>query len=492
MITKLSIKETTGNNFNVAQSFKQNVFFETRVGKTLPSIFNKPKYTTIGGTKNYYGQDNSSIFTSLVKPFIKFEFTENISSFNSNVFIKHDIYRIDWDLIKKINEKDEDRELIIQKINEKTKKPITCFIYPTTGITTNFYDLKIEQYIKNIGDYKTELFQDKSQYIIDTNFIFNINVTPNLKDYQTKENGNIITYDYKEVYSAETFSDEETINSGIFSGITFKKGDYFTYFQIPDKPYIEFPSPTGETNTFTPEIFWSNGENADNYLIQVTYNTGDTSFSGEVFNYNIPKLDKYKEKSNNTKIESEEDFSSEKTIRKFQISLKSNKNALYRIGNVKEIINIFEKKQSVVTFSDAFTIKTQDEPIKTFVFSESDSKFTSNNPTFYTPPSLIFEDPIEEYSLSGLVSGSIVSGATIQIIYPNSNFITTTTNELGEFYINYIQSGVYTINTNYRGYMYDSRIINITGNTNIEIEIETLWDNEFDFWFNKENDIIKN
>ena len=558
MIIRKSIQETTGNESNVTQSFKQNIFYFVKEASSKPFIFDTPQYTTIGGTTDYYGQNDNSIFTSLVKPFIRFNFTENTDSFGDDVYIKHDIYRVTWDtfsaaqkifkidsqeereeeadsveiieeadeitgevlsrkrVTRSLSEKKSSQNYIKQKngferlenrdlerppvsrvdlmneIQNQLNEPIFSILVPTKSIAGDIYDLQIEQYIKNLGDLKTELFQDKNQYIVDTNFVFNIERTPNLTDYKILIDNQVVDAEYKSVDTGYTFSDEIEVEEGDFSGLRFKKGEYFSYFLVPDKPVFEYPTPTGQTNTFTPEIFWSNGEGADSYVVQVNYNTGDTSFTGTVFTYVIPKTDEYKQASKASITHGNENFSSDKTIRKFQLSLKSNKCALFRVGNVKEIINIFGVRQSVVTFSDNKQICTQQEPIKTFVYSESDSPYKKEISNLRTPPSLESETPEETYSINGLITEPPnTEGISIQLIFPNSNFITTTTNEHGEFVFEDIPEGSYTLNVTYRGYVSKTRDITITEDKNISVELEMLWDNDFDIWGDREDDIIK-
>lgn len=555
-IIKKSIQETTGTGSNVAQSFKQNIFFDVIESATLPFAFEVPVYTTVGGTKDYYGQNPNAIFTSLVKPFIRFDFSQNTSSFGPNVYIKHDIYRVSWDAFNRAQKKfliDSEESINIEKfttevieefdeatgvfnrkkitrsnneVNNMTKtfkekdsfgkntpgisstpisreelmnviqnqlvEPIYSITASTTGITTNIYDLQIDQYIKNLGDFKTELFQDRDQFIVDTNFIFNIELTPGLTDLQViGEDGSITNQTYNSTVRGETSSEELVIETGEFKGLKFKGGDYFSFFEVPDKPIFEYPTPTGQTNTFTPEIFWSNGEGADSYLVQVNYNTGDTGFTGTVFTYIVPKSDDYKEIANSKTKGSTSEFSTDKTIRKYQLSLKTNKCLLYRVGNVKELQNLFDVRQSVVTFSDTYSLCTQVTPIKTFVYTESNSRYTREITGLVTPPSLDSESPLAEYSFSGRVSGSTVSGATLQLVYPNSSFVNTITNTVGEFTFSNLEEGTYTLNTIYRGYALDSRPVIINSDTSLFIEIQIRWDNTYDIWAIKENDIIK-
>lgn len=548
-INRQSIQETTGNSNNVAQSFKQNIFFDASAGNTLPFIFEIPKYTTYGGTVDYYAQDPLSIFTNLVAPFIRFDFSANTSSFGPNTFIKHDIYRVNWDVYSTVQSglKAEDDEAIqtdnyttetieefdestgnftkktitrtksdiqnslkssrkptdrsstramntvikptIADIQDQLNNPIFSVTAATTGITTDIYDFVINQFVKNVGSFKTELFQDKCQYIVDTNFIFQRDVTSGLTDLQIVDpiDGSISDSVYTSSVTSETSSDRETVQRGEFQGLEFAGGAYFSYFQVPDKPTLEYPSATGQTNTFTPEIFWTNGENADEYLVQVNYTTGDTGFTGTVFSYIVPKSDDFKENSVSKVKTPDTEFSSTKVIRKYQLSLKSNKCLLYRVGNVKTLTNIFGVKQSVVTFSDYNGMCTQFEPIKTYVFTESDSPYSNEITGLQTPPSLLSESPLQEYSLSGLVSGSTVTGATMQLTYPNGSFVTMTTNEIGEYAFYELEEGTYTLDTSYRGYLDDSRTISITGDTVQNITLRMLWGNRYDRWGNVGN-----
>jgi len=552
MIEKKSIQETTGTERNVAQSFYQNIFYNVNNGVVSPFVFDIPMYTTVGGTKDYYLQDPRSIFTNLVKPFIRFDFSANTASFGPTVKLKHDIYRVSWDLFSSVqsgykaksNESIEMEDETIETIEEfdestgETKRktitrtlnkvsnvvksdrktsdkeagkdshkavmptiadiqaqlgaPIVTITAETSAITTNIYDLEISQFTKNLGEYKTELFQDRDQYIIDTNFIFEIDVNPSLFDYQTiDEDGTITGGTYDSPVTAVTESSGSTITGGTFQGLEFKGGDYFSFFEVPDKPMLEYPTPEGQIETFTPEIFWTNGEGADEYMVQVNYNTGDTGFTGTVFTYIVPKSDDYKEVAMSKTKDTTSEFSTDKTIRKYQLSLKTNKCLIYRVGNVKVLKNLFDVKQSVVTFSDNKTICTQVEPIKTFVRTESDSPWTSEIAGLGVPPSLENESPLAEYSLSGVVSGSTVSGATMQLIYPNASFVTTPTDATGYFEFNDLEEGTYTLNTTYRGYAGDSRVVAINADTSLFIEIQIKWDNTYDIWAIKESDIIK-
>lgn len=552
MIIRESRQETTGTADNFAQSFYQNIFYDASMGTTTPFVFDTPSYTTLGGTKDYYGQNPLAIFTNLVKPFITFDFSANTSSFGPNTYIKHDLYRVSWEVFRAVQsglyEQEsgviETRDVTTETIEEVdgvtgevTKKTITrstnniqdkkvsnrekfggesnrssetftrptianiqdmldtpeySFTASTTGISESAYVFQIEQFTKNLGEFKTELFQDRAQYILNTTFIFERAATSGLTDYKVyDERGELSSVTYSSSITTTTDNGIEIIDVGDFQGLQVPGGEFFTYFTVPDKPTIEYPSPSGKIDTFTPEIYWTNGENADQYLVQVTYNTGDTEFTGSVFSYVVPKSDEFKEESVSKTKGPDTEFTSTKAIRKYQLSLKSNQCLLYRVGNVKVIENMFGVKQSVVTFSENQSICTQTQPIKTFVYTENDSPYTTEIAGLGHPPSLDDETPTGDYSLSGVVSGSTVTGATLQLVYQDGSYSTTLTDTVGAFNFTGLTEGVYTLNTTYRGYAADSRSISLTGDTGISIDLKIRWDNSYDIWVVKENDIIK-
>lgn len=553
-IVKKSNRVTTGNKNNVAQSFYQNIFYTTKDGVVSPFAFDIPQYTTIGGTKDYYGQDPLAIFTNLVLPFIRFNFTDNTSNFGPDVKIRHDFYRVSWDIYNTVqsglhnykNESIQSENTIEERIEEidengvskirtikrsinevnniikSSRKPTDRpserdsrkIIIPTvadiqaqldtpkfsitaetTGITTNIYDLQLDQFTKNFGEFETELFQSKDQYFIETSFIFNRTVTPGLTNLKvvnnTDEQFSVINETYQSTIKSETSTSRETINNGEFKGLTFPSGTFFSFFQVPDKPEFEYPIKTGQINTFTPAIYWSNTEKADSYMVQVNYNTGDTGFTGTVYTYVIPKTDEFKKQMKNKTKDTTSESETDKEIRTYQLSLKSNSCVLYRVGNVYELNNLFGVNQKVVTFSDTLSLCTQAEPIKAYVYTKNDSPYTAEQPSFKTSPSLESESPLAKHSLSGTVSGSIVSGATMKLTYSNTSFITTLTDAVGEFEFNNLEAGTYTLDTTYRGYATDTRQVIINSDTDLNLKIEILWDNNYDIWAIKENDIIK-
>lgn len=530
--------ETAGNSTGVSQVFYNNYLADSRPVQTNFFSFEKPMFYTYGGTLDYYGQDPYSIYTNLVRPPIRFVFSANTFSLSGDSYFVHEIYKLDYSVHKLFS--DNQIDIKVEMINKtesndislagnpprenapfrgKTSteslksgnniipqpekffgapltandkatiqnyfsNPILIITASTSGVTGNIYDLYLDQYAKQGGDYKIELFSDKGQYFINTKIVFNVDLNQN---YAGFFNGSTGLQARQEAWNnilqiAATNNSVQTINNGFYSGINVI-GNFFTYFIVPDKPVFEYPIMSGQLSTFTPEFRWSNGDNADSFILQVCYNPNNSGFTGSsVFNYPIKKTDQnIKISRSKTKGPSTE-FESEKSIYTFQVPIKSNKGFIYRVGNSKEIIDAFSIRRNVITFSENYTATTQTEPIRVYVKIESDSPFVDGISGFETPPSLDFESEISEYTLSGTVSGSTVTGATITLTYPNSSFVVENTDIYGNYVFTGLEAGVYTLTTDYRGYKQDVRTININGNTVENFKIKLTWGNDVDTW----------
>lgn len=368
-------------------------------------------------------------------------------------------------------------------IQKMLSEPLITFTAATSGITSNVYDLYLDQYIKKLGNYKTELFLDKAQFFINTKIVFNLNLNKTYDSYTPREgvNKDTIAWNNNFTVVADT-SSGHTISSGPFNGLSVS-GNYFTYFTVPDKPKLEYPIPSGVLTTFTPEFRWSNGESADSFLIQINYNTGDTGFTGTVFTYPVEKSIENTKLSESITHGEDSQFSTSKNVYNFQVPVKSNNSFLYRIGNSKEIIDIFDVRRNVVTFSDYYTATSQSEPIRTYVFVEVDSKYVETVAGFSTPPSLVTESGTDEYILSGTVTGGTITGATMVLTYPNSNYVTTVTDSGGTYAFYGLEPGTYSLQTSYRGFQTDTRSVVITNADQVlNFRLKLLWDNRWDTW----------
>jgi hypothetical protein len=527
-----------------AESFYANKFIDISQYNSSYFSFNTPLYYTLGGTLNYYSQDYWYVFTNISRPFIKFTFTANTGSFGTGTTIKHNIYRIPYndfkDYTAAIIRKDleEQRDNSTEQITETTKdekgivksltttrtvrktntleklapktfpetlgsydsndplynikqlltNPILTITASTTGISTNIYNLFLDEFQKKKGGFQFQLFQDYAQYFITTQFEFERTQGLGLDSfYSVGVGNNLYPINYQQYYKEITPSRSHIITGGTFSGVSVQ-GNFFTYFLIPNKPKWENPAVTGNLTTFSPTFFWSHTDDGDSFLLQVVYNSGDSaSFSGVVYSYPISKEETNLNTNKMLNTPSGDwSITQEVTdvVRKYSVPLSPGKTFWARIGNVKELINIFGVKQQVVAFSDIITAKTSPLPYKNFVQVMADSPHEAAVSKFVYPEYL--EDDIStlgDFILSGTVSGSVVTGATMQLIYPNSNYVTQTTNSVGGYIFTSLEAGTYTLNTHYRGYLQDSRVINITGDTVYDvINLSLIWGNNTETW----------
>lgn len=531
-IIKIRKFVTSGGQNSAAQVFYNNYFANSTTGVVPLFSQSLPMYTTAGGTKDYYNQNPLSIFTNLSKPFIRYTFTAETSALTQIKLITHNIYKVDYpsfknfqinqpttNVDKTITSQDPNSQLQ-SKYDQKTKEslggnsiiefnravgqpltssqakllqpilstPAVSFTAHTSGITGSVYDFYPDQYIKKEGQLKQNLFENKSQYFIETKFTFEVDRGLSYDTITTMSNGQMVEQAWNNKAEFSTSDEPHIITEGDFKGLNVK-GSYFTYFTVPEKPSLEYPLVEGTLTTFAPEFFWSKGEGADEYLIQISYLTGDTGFTGTVFNYPISKTDENKHVARSKEKSSTTEFESDKVIRSASIPLKGNsKSFIYRIGNVNYIINIFGVRQFVVTFSDYKIATTQSDPVKTYVRVQSDSPYTRDIAEFTIPESLIAESPSEEYTLSGVVSGSTITGATMQLVYPNASYVNTITDATGYFEFTGLESGNYTLNTFYRGYQNHTQSVSITGDTTLNFKIKLLWSNDYDTWGSMANE----
>jgi len=554
---QIEYRKVSGSASTASQSFYSNKNINLKSGSTTFDSIDSPLYYSYGGTKNYYGQEPQSVFTNLNIPFIRFYFTANTHSISGDTEFVHQIYKLNNDIYSKFNmsfskinsinsneintirkkqivtqngksvtteivESSTNSNAIDSSINTGTttiediknflENPYYEIVVPSSAMTFPIYDLLIPQYIKTTGttagEYRKEMFEDKSQYFVKSFFRFKIQNDPYEIDvYKIYNNNDIddfnstVEFD-SEFYpsyfnnlteesfnqkatstytistyptlSATTYEDKTkdvSITSTTFSG-TVVGGNFFSYFNVPNKPKFELPILSGETNTFTPRLYTSNIEDGDEYIIEVTYDLNDSGFTNNKVVYNFPK-----------------NLNSETKIQESAFSMKTNSNFMYRFGNVKKIKNVFDVNQKVITFSESLTGSTQVNPPQLYIFTEIDSPGSSEIAILENPPSVLNQES-GNYELILGVSGSTVTGATINIVSPIGEVLTGITNSIGNISFSGLQSGTYTITTEYRGYDTHIQQVYLGSNKEIGYTIEILWDNEFDTWGSKENDII--
>ncbi|HWY33729.1 MAG TPA: hypothetical protein VNX68_03735, partial [Nitrosopumilaceae archaeon] len=203
---------------------------------------------------------------------------------------------------------------------------------------------------KPIGGYTQDLFMDKSQFFIDSTFLFEMPVNQTIGDVQTLS-GNQVVQLYNMPYSSTTFvqtsNNQHIITGGTFVGTSIS-GATFTYFVPPKKADLfvvnNQPAVIGTLNTFAPIFSFNNVEDADYYKIQVSYDVNDAAFTGAT------TIIKFSSQPGNAEY-----------VRTVAAALTPNAKFLYRVGNTKEIINLFTVKQNVTTWSESFSAETSND-----------------------------------------------------------------------------------------------------------------------------------
>ncbi len=422
-INKEIIARTVGENDGISQVFIQNNIPFIGEEKIEPQIFNVPLYGLVGATKNYYEQtiDGVSVNINNLKNLF-YTYTANTDSFSAVTRVIYDVYKVDFnDYDYVFNNLDNEGDEIItgsaatvskETINGYLNNPLVTLYDTGSTITIPTYTYTLPEVVKPIDDFAQPLLVDKNQYFIDTRFEFIEERDKTLGGYQTLSAGTAVDITLTGLtttentlpnfsvgdFLIETQRDSEVIDRGKFAGFTVN-GRLFTYFVAPQKPNIDVindaPTVQGTLDTFSPIFSFNNVSDGDYYKLQVSYNLSDVTFTGATI-FNIPKQ------------EGDPEF-----IRTFSTALSPDSNFIYRIGNTKEIINVFGVKQNVTTWG---------RPEQAFTATDG----------IYDVSGTIFQNELY---------GSPVSGATVKFIVLS----TTADVELGVDapYENVIQGGVF-------------------------------------------------
>lgn len=420
---------TSGTKTSITQAFYNNDFISPEEAQVQYYSMEIPTIVVTAGTKNYYGQDPLSIVTNSGKPVLRVQFltgATNVSATGVGIIqvltkLRYDVYELyNKDQITQNTEIDSSgargnngerlanavtqknrlagggntvrvpESLYGQGLTQGDKNYIQSFLdTPTyqkidkslsfTGGSGNF-DIYLPENMKVFGSLQEPFFEDKAQYFFDIYFSFDTKLdNTNVTNYYTIQDGIITESAPPTQIALNTKSGMTTINQGPFSGVNVS-GYYFTYFVTPDKPDFVFPIPPDILSSTTVDIYWNNGETADQYLVQVCYDTGNTMFeeqlnySGDVYSYEVPKneqtIARFQSSSEKKTIES--------VVRTFKFNVnQTNVPFIYRVGNVKTLKNIFGVQQQVCTFSDTYMSVYTGSTIAGNVFVQASSPYLS-------------------------------------------------------------------------------------------------------------------
>ncbi len=524
---------TSGSRSTVSQVFYNNTFSISDYGVIPPYVFQVPQYITYGGTPNYYDQDASSIFTNVGNPPLRFIFTAYTFSLSGSAFFVHELYKLSYDVHKLysdnqitnkpsfVNKTDTEAESDLRsgtknKVVENQDKikaggnpiplpekfygqpltpndkatiqkyfdtPISIITGSTTAITGVFYDIDLKQFVTSVGSYKQEALTDKSQYFLKTKLVFNMDLNRDYVDQYTIDSGGTITTTaWNDIFTAQTIPENHTITAETYNGLNVA-GHFFTYFVVPDQPVMEYPITQGEISTFTPEFRWSNSDKADSCVVQICYDVYNTGFTGNsIVDYHVEKTEDNVQVLQNVTYTSDSQASTTKNVYTTQIPIQSNTEFIYRIGNSKEIIDVFDVRRAVVAYSTPYTAQTLSNSLSGSVLIEIDSPGSGDPVVPMVPPSLDYENTFRVYELTGTISGSTISGGTVNLMTPIGSTLTSFVSTGGTYSFSGLVPGSYSITAYYRGYLVETFNFNITGNTTYSYRIANTWGNAYDTW----------
>lgn len=357
------ISQTTGDLNSSSQVLTQNTLaFENTISFGEIFSFDYPVYTIQGATFDYYGKDYNSISYDITNGKVYtlnfYKNTQSVSGTTAGTnLMRQNLYRLKYDkylqYIKNFETGEANADLIREDID-----PLLSITTPCSALTiiNSAFTYSFSPKFKPANSFTEDIFFDKGQYLIDTVILFEkpndmslgdayyissaatfngrpsperLFLEPSATTYYSSNRGPFLI-------TGDTFFTGRTIN-----------GAFFTYFVPPKKPDLNVSggrqriSVQGETTNLSPTFNFANVDDGDLYQLQVNYDILDTPFSGSnIFTYEINKQ------------AGDAEF-----VRTYSTPLRSNAEFNYRIGNTKQITNVFGVKQSITTWSDAIYAK---------------------------------------------------------------------------------------------------------------------------------------
>jgi hypothetical protein len=430
--------QTTGDKNSSSQVLIQNTLGYANI-TSLGNFFSYdyPTYSIEGATFNYYDRDYNSISYDISNGktytlFFSGDSINSVSGHTGSTLLIHELYRIPFTAFTSYVANPDGPSNITTNISTpflEIPEQVSAITIANSAYIYNFPT----QY-KDFNNFTQDIFFDKDQYFIDTVFAFEEPNDLTLGDcyYIDNTNNNIPTRLFLEPSATTTYRSGIgpyiITGNSIFSG-SVVNGAFFTYFVPPKKPNLNVSggysliSVQGSTNNLSPIFNFSNVDDGDYYQLQVNYNTIDTPFAGtDIYTYIINKQ-----------------IGDAEFVRTYSTPLRANDSFIYRIGNTKEIVNIFGIKQNITTYSD--TIEATISALGNLQLSG------------HTWKNYVDYDYSGQYQISGM---TIVSPNTVGAI--TYNFATTTN---GGMAVNTISastsantSTIYDVTVHYNGTLY--------------------------------------
>lgn len=461
---------TTGDNDDAVQVFIENTIIDPPVEVTSPFNFEVPLYDLSGASFRYYEQDVSAISTNLNNSkTLMFEFSANTFSFSGITQLSHDIYRFDIEPFSAVIENGTGTTAFEDALSAITT-PLVTVLEPVSGASftaTTTHSFEFPERVKPYGQFAQDLLRDKSQFFVNSRFVFPRDIDQTFGEVQTISGDSVVTLYVVPSGATELLTSSgqpHQITGGTFSGITIN-GAYFTYFSPPHKPDInvinDAPSVVGNLPTFSPIFSFKNVDDGDYYKLQVTYNTGDTAFSGTTTLFKIAMQD------------GDPEF-----IRTFSTPLTPNEDFIYRIGNTKEIINLFGIKQNVTTWGEYVAARTANDgqfELSGTVYKNIVGGTTLAGATI----TLTVQSTISNVDLGvdSTQNPDIFSEVTSPLGGGSGSTITVgPTSSNGTYSFGRINGGTYLVTGSHPSYPPDQTIsITITQDTNLDFVFGILW-----------------
>ena len=463
-------KEVCGDNDSMAHVFRSNIFVKIDSKKSPLENYNFPDISERFGTYNYYEDNLGTVSNNYNTPDLRIDILNNQNTLSGNSYFSHNIYKIYYDNYKQLtgNTPTGNFNTVVNSITN----PILNVTGNSQNINGNTYKIQYPVTITDsVNNFQSvDLFEDKCQYFITTETILDTySLKSKFLDFKYYDQNNVLTdLDLSQniMISANTIMN--TITAGTFVN-NVAKSDFFTYFITPNQPVIEPENQAstqsetdwvignsigsgdiikveGPLNTFSPVFYFSNVEDGDRFTLEINYDINDPLFTGTKTVYNIPKV--------NSNIY-------RGTIRYISKMLNKNSSFWYRIGNIKEITNIFGYKDYSTTYSNRYSAST---------------------------PSCQYD--CNYYTLSGQLFGGVTDIATIELYdHANNLYLQNTSEADGGYILMNIAEGQYTLSVIYRGYKSETMSLYINSDEIINITMKLLWGNTFDTWGSKANDI---
>lgn len=351
-INRNIITSRAGDNDDAAQVFLANASVPLPILETSPFNFEVPVYSTNGASFSYYTQDINAISTNLnnTKALI-FNFSANTDSLTGVTEMIHDVYRLKYELFNDVVT-NTGTTLFEDAVSAITVPLVTLVesVSGTSFVANSAHTLNFPVRIKPVGEFAQDMMMDKSQYFVDSKFFFPKALDVTLGEIEVHSGDSVATLFALQTGDTEYLTSSgrpHQITGGTFSGTTIN-GAFFTYFTPPHKPDIKViddqPSVIGNMATFSPIFSFKNVDDGDYYRLQVDYNTGDTAFTGTTTIFKIQKQ-----------------IGDAEFIRTFATPLTPNADFIYRVGNTKEIINIFGIKQNVTVWGEYALARTAND-----------------------------------------------------------------------------------------------------------------------------------